>query len=84
MTTGDVCVLLFCAIGNNNNDDNNDDDNDDDDDDNGRYYGLFEIFPSLTVLWNQRRLPPKLTRDFASVGDLLGNNIGDLSDSLVN
>ncbi len=71
---------------NDNNNNNNKSSNDHDHDNNNnyyydRYYGLFEVFPSLTVLWNQRRLPPKLTRDFATVGDL---GIGDLSDSLVN
>lgn len=45
------------------------------------YFTFFEAFPSATVLWNQRRLPPKLNSDFSSVGDL-GLGVGDLTDSL--
>lgn len=43
------------------------------------YFFIFEAFPIVTVLWNQRRLPPKLTVDFETI-----SGIGDLTDSLVN
>lgn len=39
------------------------------------YFFIFEAFPACTVLWNQHRLPPKLSVDFESLGSLTVNNL---------